>query len=250
VKLGTRADLGTGPCFGTTLSEGDKRTLAFAFFMARLETDAAIGEKVVVFDDPVCSLDRSRKYQTVSLLRRLAPQCCQLIVLSHDPYFLRELRDALADLRPAPINPGAVMLQRVQNGYSAFVACDLDDVCCSPYYRHHRLVSEYVDGVSSADIREVAKAIRPLLEGYYHRRFPQVIPRRKMLGDIIQFADQAVPPAPLANLKPVLPKVKEVNEYARRFHHDANLDADTALVVDGELLPFARAALALIHENG
>ena len=250
VKLGKRADADTGPCFGTTLSEGDKRTLAFAFFMARLETDAEIGEKVIVLDDPVCSLDRPRKYQTVQLLRGLAVRCHQLLVLSHDPHFLRELRDALVDLRPSPINPRVVMLQRVQNGYSAFVACDIDDVCCSPYYRHHRLVGEYIDGTSNADARDVAKAIRPLLEGYYHRRFPSVIPRGTRLGRIIGLVTKAVSPDALANLVPVLERMNEVSEYASRFHHDTNVDADNVPVADAELRQFACKALALIHENG
>jgi wobble nucleotide-excising tRNase len=251
VKLGTREDLGAGPCFGTTLSEGDKRTLAFAFFISRVQADANLARKVVVVDDPVCSLDGFRKYQTRKLLCGMAAnKCSQLIVLSHDPYFLRDLKDALADLKPTPVTPSVLMLQREQQGYCAFAVCDLDDVCRSPYYRHHRLVSEYVDGVSHADPREVAKAIRPLLEGYYHRRFPSVIPRRKRLGDIIQLVGAAKAPSPLANLKPVLQKIKEVNEYAREFHHDANPQADTAPVLDAELLPFARKALELIYENG
>jgi wobble nucleotide-excising tRNase len=47
------------PSFSTALSEGDKRTLAFAFFIARIENDPNIKNKIVVFDDPVCSLDRN-----------------------------------------------------------------------------------------------------------------------------------------------------------------------------------------------
>jgi wobble nucleotide-excising tRNase len=43
------------PSFSTALSEGDKRTLAFAFFIARIENDPSIKNKIVVFDDPVCS---------------------------------------------------------------------------------------------------------------------------------------------------------------------------------------------------
>jgi wobble nucleotide-excising tRNase len=250
VKLGTRDDCGVGPCFGTTLSEGDKRTLAFAFFIARLETDAGIGEKIVVFDDPVCSLDRPRRYQTVSLLRGLAPQCCQIIVLSHDPYFLRELRDAVVDLRPTPMTPKVVMLERVQDDYSAFAPCDLDDVCSSDYYRHHRLVGEYVDGTSNADRRDVAKVIRPLLEGYYHRRFPLAIPRGMRLGQIISLAVNAAPPSPLVNIQPVLERVSEVNEYATQFQHDTKADNGNVPVSDGELRQFARKALELIHGNG
>ena len=53
VKLGSRADITTGCGFATTLSEADKRTLAFAFFVARLKADPNLAGKLVVLDDPV-----------------------------------------------------------------------------------------------------------------------------------------------------------------------------------------------------
>lgn len=49
------------PDFKTSLSEGDKRTLAFAFFIASAESDPDLANKVVVIDDPMCSLDLNRK---------------------------------------------------------------------------------------------------------------------------------------------------------------------------------------------
>ena len=41
------------PCFKNTLSEGDKSTLAFAFFVSSLEKLPDIGEQVVILDDPL-----------------------------------------------------------------------------------------------------------------------------------------------------------------------------------------------------
>jgi wobble nucleotide-excising tRNase len=250
VKLGSRADLVGSHSFATTLSDSDKRTLAFAFFLARLRSDPNLADSVVVLDDPVSSLDRNRRYQSVRLIAGIAAACQQLIVLSHDPYFIRELREHLAALKPNPIPLGIIGIKRVQNGYSAFGGCDIDDICSSDYYRHHKLVADYVDGKSTANIREIAKAIRPLLEGYYHRRFPRRISRKLMFGGIIDLARQAQAGDPLAYLHPLLRELGEVNDYAGRFHHDANPDPETVPVVDGELLPFARQALNLIYQNG
>lgn len=42
----------------------------------------------------------------------------------------------------------------------------------------------------------------------------------------------------------------EVNDYAGQFHHDTNPNNDSALVVDAELLLFARRVLNLIYQNG
>ena len=112
------------------------------------------------------------------------------------------------------------------------------------------MVADYVDGKSTANTRDVAKAIRPLLEGYYHRRFPGKIPRRLMLGQIIALAVDSVTTGPLTNLRPLAKELGEVNEYVSQFHHDTNPSGDTVPVVDSELLAFARRALNLIYQNG
>jgi len=250
VKLGSRADITTGCGFATTLSEADKRTLAFAFFVARLKADPNLAGKLVVLDDPVSSLDRNRRHQSIRLIATLAGDCKQLLVLSHDAYFVRELRERLADRKPAAIVPSIISIKRVQLGYSAFAPCDIDDVCASDYYRHHRLVADYVDGKSATNSRDVAKAIRPLLEGYYHRRFPGKIPRKLMFGQVIALAAQAQPGDPLAYLRPTLKEMGEVNDFAGQFHHDTNPGYETVPVVDGELLGFAKRALTLIYQNG
>lgn len=250
VKLGSRADMATTHGFASTLSEADKRTLAFAFFVAKLETDPQLATKVVVLDDPVSSLDRNRRHQCLQLIVGLSAKCEQLIVLSHDAYFVREFRNRLADHKSTPVTPTILEIKRVQNGYSAFGQCDIDDICSSDYYRHHRMVAYYVEGKSTASAREVAKAIRPLLEGYYHRRFPGRIPRRLTFGGIIALVVNPATMAPLAHLRPLAKELGEVNDYAGQFHHDTNQSADSAPVVDGEVLAFARRALNLIYRNG
>src|SRR5205807_904037 len=40
------------PSFKNTLSAGDRMTLALAFFIAHLEADPSLEEKIIVFDDP------------------------------------------------------------------------------------------------------------------------------------------------------------------------------------------------------
>jgi len=141
-------------------------------------------------------------------------------------------------------------IKRVQDGYSAFGPCDLDKTCESPYYRHHRIVSEYADGVSTVDMADVAKALRLLLEGYYHRRFPGLIPRNQMFGKIISDQIAVATSGPLAGLQPLLPELRDINEYASQFHHDTNQDADSVQINDAELSTYARKTLDIIYRNG
>ena len=71
-----------------------------------------------------------------------------------------------------------------------------------------------------------------------------------MFGEIIYQVHNSLAGEPLAYLKPQLKEMDEVNNYARQFHHDTNSDFEQALIVDGELLAFAKRALALIYKNG
>lgn len=107
------------PDFKTSLSEGDKRTLAFAFFIASVESDPDLANKVVFIDDPMCSLDLNRKQQTRLILKRVHDVCEKLIVLVHDIHFMRSLRDEILRAS-APQNISCVKLKTVANRYSNF----------------------------------------------------------------------------------------------------------------------------------
>jgi wobble nucleotide-excising tRNase len=96
VELGSRDAARTSPCFGSALSDGDKRTLALAFFLAKVGADDHLSEKVLVVDDPMSSLDRHRQRKTIEALADLAERSKQLIVLSHDPGSLPRSENALS----------------------------------------------------------------------------------------------------------------------------------------------------------
>lgn len=77
--------------FKNVLSEGDKNTIAFSFFLAKLTSDPDFANKIVVFDDPLTSLDQNRRHATIDQLMMLHNRCKQVIVLSHNLHFLIDL---------------------------------------------------------------------------------------------------------------------------------------------------------------
>ena len=79
----------TSPNFRNTLSESDKRLLAFAFFISLLSHDRELDKKVVVFDDPMSSFDIERRRKTLHLIADIA--CKQKIILTHEDRFAKEL---------------------------------------------------------------------------------------------------------------------------------------------------------------
>lgn len=239
---------GSKPSFATALSEGDKRTLAFAFFIASVLSDPKIESRIVIIDDPMCSLDINRKQHTRAVLKEIHDKSEQIIVLCHDLYFLRDMRDTLSvDGKPAPI---ALQLAHTAGDYTDFSTLDISRECESPYYRHHRMLTELVNGMPNLDQRAAAKAIRLLLEGYLHRRFPGHIPERHMFGQIVCLIRDAASPSPLVYAQSLVDELNSVNSYAGQFHHDTNPgNADTVMVVPSELRIFAKRALNIVHSG-
>jgi wobble nucleotide-excising tRNase len=95
VPLKVRQD--DAPCFKNTLSEGDKSTLAFAFFIASIETMPNLSNQVVILDDPLSSLDETRREATARVLLGLSPKLDQLCVFTHKKDFLWMVYDKMPD---------------------------------------------------------------------------------------------------------------------------------------------------------
>jgi wobble nucleotide-excising tRNase len=89
VPLDTRA--AADPSFKTALSAGDRNTLALSFFFASLNLDKGLANRIVVIDDPVFALDEFRESHTADIIRHLPAHAAQVIVLSHNPAFLRRI---------------------------------------------------------------------------------------------------------------------------------------------------------------
>lgn len=238
---------GGPPSFASALSEGDKRTLAFAFFIASTLTDDKLATRTVVIDDPMCSLDMNRKHHTRTVLRKIHSKAEQLIVLAHDVYFIRDLRDALRkEDKAAQI--AIFQLALAADDYTGFASLDIDKACESAYFQHHRLLNEFAAGKGS-DVRSVAKAIRPMLEGYLHRRFPGLVPKELLFGQVMVLIRDALVPSPLCHAQDLVDELNEINEYAGQFHHDTNPSADTVAVVATELKTFVEHALRVVHKG-
>jgi ABC-type histidine transport system ATPase subunit len=76
------------------VSEGEYRAIALASFLAEL--DLSPMKSAIAFDDPVSSLDQKRRKIIAEVLARLARDR-QLIVFTHDLYFLAKLMEEAKD---------------------------------------------------------------------------------------------------------------------------------------------------------
>lgn len=232
--------------FKTCLSEGDKRTLAFSFFIAVILQDPNLNNKIVLIDDPMCSFDSHRKQQTINELKTVYDNCKQLIILAHDAFFIKNLRDEFIKKINNPNLISFIKVIHSSGQFSDLAQLDLDIECESAYYKNHRLVSGYVNGEQHNE-RDVAIAIRPLLEGYLHRRFPSHISSGKLFGEIVQAILTSQPNSPLHHARVITNELNEINSYAGKFHHDTNANAANEPVYSGELMSYCIRALNIIY---
>jgi wobble nucleotide-excising tRNase len=224
------------PSFRSTLSAGDRNTLALAFFFASLDQDSTLATKTVVIDDPISSLDEHRALTTVQEVRRLAERVSQVIVLSHSKPFLCGIwENAGATARCA------VEVRRAGQD-SEIREWDVRHECITEHDRRHALLREYL-ATGGPGSREVAEAIRPVLEAFVRVAYPEHFPPGTLLGPFLGLCAARVG-TPQQILNPVdLVELRDLVEYANRFHHDTNRAWETETINDGALTGWVRRAL-------
>lgn len=225
--------------FRNTLSAGDRNTLALAFFFASLEQGPGLANKVVVIDDPISSLDVHRALTTVQEIRRLAGQAGQVIVLSHNKAFLCRLWEG-AD----PSMRAALEVARDGTG-SALRAWDVNQDCLTEHDRRHALLRAFLttSTASTANSREVARAIRPTLEAFCRVAYPEYFPATTLLGQFRNVCDQRIGTQGEILGASDTQELRDLLEYANRFHHDTNPAWETEVINDCELRGYVERAI-------
>jgi wobble nucleotide-excising tRNase len=236
IAVGATATEGR-PSFRNTLSSGDRNTLALSFFFASLDQDGGLANKVVVIDDPISSLDEHRSLTTVQEVRRLAERAGQVVVLSHNRGFLARIWEGADRTARA-----ALQIRRAGDS-STIVAWDVDQDSITEHDRRHAALREY-QASSTGNAREIAKAIRPVLEHFIRVAYPEEFPAGSLLGPFLGVCDQRLgTAAPVLNGADVA-ELRDLLEYANKFHHDTNTAWETEAINDGELHGYVRRALA------
>lgn len=80
----------------THLSEGEKRAIAFIYFIIKLkEKNNKIKDSIIVVDDPISSLDSNNLFQAYSFLRANCKSAKQLFIFTHNFTYFKLIRDWL-----------------------------------------------------------------------------------------------------------------------------------------------------------
>ena len=227
-----------GASFRNTLSAGDRNALALAFFFASLEQDQHLAQKIVVIDDPMTSLDEHRSLTTVQEMRRLLPRVDQVIVLSHSKPFLCSLWEGASTA-----DRSAIRLVRAPAG-STFAPWDVRQDCITEHDRRHELVTGYLQAADPTVERQVAAALRPILEAFARVAYPTTFQPGGLLGPFLGICEQRVNTPTQILRQADIAELRALLDYVNLFHHDSNPAWATQVINDHALVNFTQRTLA------
>lgn len=93
------------PKLAYSLSESEKTTLAFAFFLSKIKYEVIdndrndLSETIIVIDDPVSSLDEGRLHVTACLIEAMLRDAKQLFIFSHNIIFMKFFSNILGRVK-------------------------------------------------------------------------------------------------------------------------------------------------------
>ena len=198
---------------GNALSEGDKTSLAFAFFIAKLKHDNELQNKIIIFDDPMCSLDKSRKTETIKQIIDVLKKAKSVFILSHDSYFLEKI------LKETNKSYDKQVLHIFMNGNngSCIEEFDLEKENQSDYFKNFYILKEFYDNKKDLGKNNIniMRTIRQYLEGLLRRIYPDKFNLKdKCLGNFINIirTDKVFE-------QNILEELEEINDFTREYHH-------------------------------
>ena len=222
--------------FRNTLSAGDKSTLALALFLAKLNADPALGETIVVLDDPFTSLDNFRRQFTAIEIRKLCGSAAQTIVLSHDKNFLRLLWEK--------IDKGKIKCLAIQTGapgMTTIAPYDIESETRSRYITERMKIEEFVED-EPRETAHIRTRLRTVCEDFYRRGDPSLFPQAASLETIIRILEDAPDEHPYTG---AIEDLRDINEYSRGQHHAEIEDDPSGESTTEELKGFCRRVLKL-----
>ena len=228
------------PCFKNTLSEGDKSTLAFAFFISSLEKLPDLENQIVVLDDPLSSLDETRREATARVLLDLSSKVKQLCVFTHKKDFLWMLYDKM------PTNAVLRLRSDRRNG-SVIEPLDVEEDRKSEHAKMIEEMQRYIDedfgptpDMMQGNIRKIFEVV---LKTKYYRILAADIKAKKGFSKIIEtLFDARLIDSTLQS------SLFDLCNIANGSHHGEIVDVPSKKLSRDELIPLIRGALELLEK--
>ena len=201
--------------FRDLLSDGDRSALAFALFVTDLHDRDDLADRIVVFDDPMTSMDADRMHATVGLLREIAAKARQVIVLSHNAPFLAELHDGDATTATLQVSSLDTRIR----------AWSPTDETQHEHVRRARRLDDFVQQPTQERAEQAHHDIRCFLEGYLRFRWWRCFrgASTHLHTYVKQLADDPRLATSLGMSDDDVTELSELCSFAARSHHDPSM---------------------------
>jgi wobble nucleotide-excising tRNase len=224
-----------------SLSEGDKNSLALSFFFAKLELIENLNEITLIVDDPISSLDYSRKNTTLNNLVSFSKKVKCFILLSHDLSFANDFSRRL--------NYQCQNLKIVaSSSTSSIQSHDIETETLTGIFKDLTVLNNFLDlgANSDSERRDVVRCIRPAIEGIFRIKFFKKILKTEWLGDMISKIRESQEGSVFYRLKSILNELIEINDYSKEYHHSNPYNHEVP-INDGELHNYIVRTLKVIE---
>lgn len=170
------------------LSEGDKSTIALAFFLSKLDIDPNKSDKILIFDDPLSSLDTNRRSYTIRIIKELFQQLKQIVLLSHNEYFLHEVGKDIGAADKVTLR----ITENFATKASKIEPCDLTELVKIEYFKHLDALEAFRINPDHSQKDSVLGWLRNVLEAHIRFKFYREIRNmtgQQTFGRLINFLD-------------------------------------------------------------
>ncbi|MGC8486353.1 MAG: AAA family ATPase [Candidatus Baltobacteraceae bacterium] len=234
IEIG-REPAGNQPSIKTLLSAGDRSALALAFFLADIDGDENIADRIVVFDDPFTSQDSARRARTIENIDRISGIAAQVVVTSHDRAFVADLCRRTGQTRR-----NVLELTRPSSSQHVLQQLDVDELLRTEHMKRVRRAHAFVtEGVGNHN--EIYSDIRLIAEEYCRNCQPHLFQHDATLGQMCDVIEAKGTSNPLYEK---LPKLRSIGGYANQAHHAEGPFAPD--INPEEVKTYARDTLRLI----
>jgi wobble nucleotide-excising tRNase len=233
-------DKGTAPSVKYSLSEGDKSALALSFFLAKVNGDENIGSKIIVFDDPISSFDINRKSATITQLYQIGQKATQLIVLTHNLLFARDFWEKVK-------NQVQTIKFYSDRNSTQMIDYNIENETLNGLFKDYQTLDLFLHNGAQSDteMRNIARCIRPILEGYFRIKYYGQFTSNEWLGDFLGKIENVDISSTLHRLKEYYSELNEINDYSKKFHH-TNPNSDSEPIYDAELNNYVTRTFEMI----
>ncbi|HNR24831.1 MAG TPA: AAA family ATPase [Candidatus Bipolaricaulis anaerobius] len=161
-----------------SLSEGEKTSIAFLYFLKSLtDKDFDFANGIVVIDDPISSLDSTSLYHAFGFMKTRVKDASQVFILTHNFLFFRQVKDWFRYLPRSDVEYYMLEVRKSNSGRSSRLV-KLDPLLKDYESEYHYLFSLVYEAANASGSGELSQyyylpnVIRRLLEAFLEFKVP------------------------------------------------------------------------------